>query len=239
MTRPRQTVAHLPIEQLTAHPDNIRDDVGDLSEMAASIREHGVLQPLTATEHPTLDGIFVLLAGHRRLAAAVMAHQPQVPVIIRHGLTDPTEHTVVMLVENTHRRELSPVERAKAYGRLRDQGLTLTEIARRTGAKPSTVSYYLNLLQLDDETLDKVANGEVPSTHAIAAVRDLRQGQRITDGAARRGRPTAYFGPAHPLASIVRERCNHGHGGVPFGSVGCGPCWEEAIRADACQAAAS
>lgn len=82
MTKPRQTITHLPGEQLLANPANIRDDLGDLTDLAASIREHGILQPITVTEHR--DG-FVLLAGHRRFAAGRMAGLSTFPAIIRHG----------------------------------------------------------------------------------------------------------------------------------------------------------
>lgn len=234
MTKPRQTATHLPVQQLTAHPGNIRDDLGDLAEMAASIREHGILQPLTATEHPTRDRVFVLLAGHRRLGAALIAGLTQVPVIIRHGLSDPAEQLVVMLVENTHRRDLNPVEKAQAYGALRNQGLTQTEIARRTGVTPSTVNYYLNLLDLDEESLEDVRAGVVPSTEAIAAVREHRQQTREQNGYARRGRTRQkvhYFGPSHPLADHARRTCSPQHNKLG-GSIACPRCWEATIRAD-------
>lgn len=234
MTRPRQTVTHVPIDRLLAHPGNIRHDLGDLTEMAHSIREHGILQPLTATEHPTQPDRLILLAGHRRLRGALLAKETHVPVIIRHGLDDAAEQLVVMLVENTHRRDLNPVERAQAYGALRNRGLTLTEIARRTGAQASVVSYYLNLLDLDQPTLEAVRVGEVASTDAIAAVRDARQRQREANGQARRGRKRnlPYFGRQHALAARVRAICVHRDRPL-VGEVGCGQCWEQAIRDDA------
>lgn len=68
MSRPRQTVTVLPVEQLKRHPGNIRDGLGDVEDMARSIREHGIVQPLTVTEHPSLDGAYTILDGHRRFA---------------------------------------------------------------------------------------------------------------------------------------------------------------------------
>lgn len=235
--RARQTVAHVPIERLTAHPANIRDDLGDLTEMALSIREHGILQPLTATEDLEHDGNLLLLAGHRRLAAACLARLDSVPVIIRHGLDDPAEHLVVMLVENTHRRDLNPVERAEAYGALRSRGLTVTEIARRTGAHASTVSYYLNLLMLGPVERQQVAEGELPSTTAIATVREARQEARVAEGAPLRGRPKggSWFNGTHRLAATVKALCDHD--GTKVGGIGCGPCWERVILDDATGAA--
>lgn len=237
MTKPRQTVTHVPIEQLTAHPANIRRDLGDLTDMAISIREHGILQPLTATEDTQRDGQLLLLAGHRRLGAARKAGLDKVPVIIRHDLTDAAEHLVVMLVENTQRRDLNPIERAEAYGALRHQGLTQGEIARRTGASPSTITYYLNLLLLSEEERDEIRDGARGVTSAIARVRDERQEERLRLKGRAAGRPkgrktTPYFSENHPLAKAARRLCDHR--GVPkVGGIACGGCWENAIRQDA------
>lgn len=232
--RPRQTVAHVPIDRLTAHPANIRDDLGDLSEMARSIQEHGVLQPLTATEDREHDGMLLLLAGHRRLAAAVLARLDVLPVIIRHDLTDPAEHVVVMLVENTQRLDLNPIERAEAYEALRNRGLSVTEIARRTGSASSAISYYLRLLDLPEEERDEIRAGNRAVSSAIASVRAERQEQRIKEAGRPVGRPrgrrtTPYFSEKHPLAAAVRAICKH-RGRPKVGGVGCGPCWEQAIR---------
>jgi ParB family chromosome partitioning protein len=132
----RQSVTHLPVDDLFAHPGNVRDDLGDLTDMASSIREHGILQPLTVTERP--EGGHLVLAGHRRLAAARLAGLSRVPVVIRHDVAELDEHLVLMLVENTQRRDLNPMERAEAYDALRNAGLTLSEVARRTGTTPTT-----------------------------------------------------------------------------------------------------
>lgn len=234
MNAPRQTITHVPIELLRAHPANIRDDLGDLTEMALSIKEHGILQPLTATEDPGHPGKLLLLAGHRRLGGATLAGLKALPVVIRHGVANEDDQLVLMLVENTHRRDLNPVERAEAYGALRNRGLTISEIARRTGTLASTVSYYLNLLMLDPVERQEVREGTRNSTEAIATVRDARQEARAQAGAPLRGRPKAasasWFGPTHRLASTVRAICNHGAAKV--GQCGCGPCWERAIIAE-------
>jgi ParB family chromosome partitioning protein len=234
MSKPRQSVVHVPVGRLTAHPANIRKDLGDLTEMARSVAEHGILQPLTATEDPGNDGNLLLLAGHRRLGAAIMAHLDVLPVIIRHGLNDPAEQLVVMLVENTQRKDLNAMDRAEAYGVLRDRGLSTTEIARRTGTHFTTVSYYLNLLLLTAEERQEVRSGAYKSTEAVADVRERRQEARQVAGTPLRGRPRtgAWFSPQHRLAPVVRRACTHRgttNAGV-VGESGCGPCWEQAIR---------
>lgn len=237
MSRPRQTITVVPVGRLTTHPDNIRDDLGDLTELALSIREHGILQPLTATEHPTDADLLVLLAGHRRLEAALLAGESKVPVIIRHDLDDPSEHLVVMLVENCQRRDLSSMDKAEAYGALRNRGFTVAEIARRTGISPSTISTYLNLLELDDQSREEVRRGHINSTDAITAVRQVRQEQRQSKGGAARGRPVfvepPHFGSTHPLFAHASAICGHSTSPKVQGSGACGACWEAVIRADA------
>lgn len=233
----RQTVAHVPIGRLTAHPANIREDLGDLTEMARSIVEHGILQPLTATEDPAGDGRLLLLAGHRRLGAACVAKLAVVPVIIRHDIgADESEHLVVMLVENTQRRDLNAMERAEAYDALRNRGLSLTEIARRTGTSVSNVSYYLNLLMLDAEEREEIRAGARSVNSALTQVRAERQEERLRAAGRPKGRPkgrktTPYFSDKHPLAKSARATCDH-RGRPKVGAVACGECWEHAIRAD-------
>ncbi|WP_067434113.1 ParB/RepB/Spo0J family partition protein [Nocardioides jensenii] len=236
MTRPRQSITHVPLERLIAHPANIREDLGDLDDMAQSIREHGILQPLTATEHAE-SGHLLLLAGHRRLAAAQLAGLDVAPVVIRHDVTDPTEHLVLMLVENTQRLDINPIDRAETYDSLRISGLSIAEIARRTGTSYQTVHYYLNLLMLDDEERGEVRLGIRGVTKAMEQVRAERKAERVAADKRPVGRPPGkatkpYFGDTHPLAKAVRALCDH-RGRPKVGTVGCGPCWEQAVRDDA------
>lgn len=202
MTRPRQTITHLHADQLTTHPANVRDELGDLTDLARSIREHGILQPITVTEHDA--GGYLIIAGHRRLGAGLMAGLTSFPAVIRHGLDDPAEQLVVMLVENTQRRDLNPVERAQAYGALINRGLNQSDIARRVGCTPATVNHYLTLLELDDESLDLPVI--VERTH---------------------------FGAHHPLIAYVSSICGHTTRPKVGNSMCCGQCWEAVIRADA------
>lgn len=234
MSKPRQTVTHLPVDQLAAHPGNIRDDLGDLGDLAKSIREHGILQPLTVTEGT--DGRFLLLAGHRRLAASLLAGLTHVPVVIRHGVTDEGDQLVLMLVENCQRRDLNPIEKAEAFGALRNRGLTVAEIARQVGVSPPNVYYYLTLLDLPEAEREELRRGTVTAAAAIAEVRQQREQQRKVARPTSRsvGRPKGatsapWFSDRHPLAKTVRRMCTH-RGRKKVGGVGCGPCWEHAIR---------
>lgn len=238
---PKQSVRHLRIDHLIGHDRNIRDTLGELGELAASILEHGILQPLVVTEHPTEIDRWLILAGHRRAAAAGTAGLAAVPCVIRHGLDDdPDEQLVVMLVENCQRKDLGAIEKAEAFGVLRRSGLSLNQIAKRTGISVGTISYYLTLLDLDSETRERVRRGEVQVTQATEAVRVARRSVRSSRGDGQPGRKVrvepAHFTPDHPLASAVRDSCSHTT--RPWvGQVGCGQCWDLVIRADASLAA--
>jgi ParB family chromosome partitioning protein len=232
----RQSVTLLPVAKIRPHPSNVRTDLGDVTELAASIREHGILQPLTVTEDYAgdFDG-YLLLAGHRRFAAAQLAQLTTVPCVIRHDVEDEAEQLVLMLVENCQRQDLSTVERAEAYGSLRKRGLSLTDIARRTGTHASTVSYYLSLLDLDAESLEGIRRGAVRVGDARQAVVAVRQQQRVQRGTPQRGRPVVaephHFGRRHPLAEAAVALCSHSTR-PKVGQLACGQCWERVIRND-------
>lgn len=244
--KPKQSIRLIKLAHLIGHQRNARHNLGDLTELAASIKEHGILQPLIVTEHPTEIDRYLILGGHRRAAAAGIADLEFVPCTIRHGLDDhPDEQLVVMLVENCQRRDLGAVEKAEAFGVLRDkQGLTLAQIAARTGLSESTVSHFLSLLELDAETREDVRTGILPVGQATQAVRQVRAATRTgaAIGSAPKRRPrisveAAHFSSKHPLATEVIAVCAHidpGEGKVrpSVGGVGCGQCWEAVIRLD-------
>lgn len=150
------TVSYLSIDDLRPHPQNPRGKVDpeSVQELADSIREQGLLQPLLATD----DGVVV--AGHRRLAAARVAGLRVVPVIVRE--LSMREQVEIMCVENCQRSDLTPVQEAKAYLQLRDLGLSNAQIATRTGVKQARITYRLQLLQLDPRLQELVDTGDLP-----------------------------------------------------------------------------
>lgn len=239
MTAVRNRPALIQLAHLVAHPSNIRDGLGDdqeLHDLARSIREHGILQPLVVTEHPTQPDRYLILAGHRRAAAARLAGHQQAPCTIRFGAEDdPGAHVVLMLVENCQRKNLNPVEKAQGLGALRNRGKNTQEIARLVGMHPSHVHWYLTLLDLDDESLEQVRTGEIAASHAVEAVITQRKAARAKAGKPVRGRPATvepdYLTKKHPLAGEAELLCDHRQR-RKIGGVACGQCWEHVIRID-------
>lgn len=244
MTTPHHATAQVLAQRVTVlrasrihpHPSNVRESLGDLSELAASIRQHGILQPLVVTPDPNRDGEYRLLAGHRRLAAARKAGLDGVPAIVRHGVTD-DRALELMLVENCQRADLNPMEKAEAMAALRHRGYTQAQIAERTGISASTVSYYLNLIVLAPETQQQVRSGRLAAADAVQAVRTVRR----KDRQARTGTKVNnyewepdYLSPTHPLAKKARKMCDARDHGMRrrIGKTACGQCWETVIRLD-------
>lgn len=230
-----QRITVLRVERIHPNPANIRDNLGDLTEIAASIREHGILSPLIVTPHPEIPAVFQLLAGHRRLAAAKKAGLDAVPAIVRHGITGDSA-LELMLVENCQRRDLNPMEKAEAMAALINRGYTQTEVGKRTGIAASTVSYYLNLIALAPETQAKVRDGGISAADAVAAVRTVRKQDRQKRTGSKANNyewEPDIFADTHPLARKARTMCDaRDHGMRRRIGPACGQCWETVIRLD-------
>lgn len=146
---------------------------GALAELAASIRQHGILQPLVAEKHELetergVDVRYHLLAGERRLRAAKMAGLKQVPVVVRQRSDDRTR-LLLSLIENVQREDLNAMERAEAFARLRDDfGLSQEEIGGRIGKSREAVANTLRLLQLGSAAQEAVRGGAISEGHARA-----------------------------------------------------------------------
>jgi len=222
------------ISRVRPHPANIRSDLGDLTELAASVKALGILQPIVVEPHPSAPGAFQVLAGHRRLAAAGCARLEQIPITIRFAARGEPEE--LMLVENCQRRDLGPMEKAGAMGALRGKGHTAARIAQRTGLAASTVSYYLSLLDLDAASQEKIRAGHLAAADAVAAVRIMRKSARSKAGIPPVGATWEpdHFTTGHPLARTARARCDAaGHTmRRRIGKIACGQCWERVIRQD-------
>ena len=162
-------VLFLPIAAISPNPDQPRRRFSreGLEELAASIREHGVLQPLSVRR--TLHG-YELISGERRLRAARMAGLTEAPCIVVN--VDSQGSSLLALVENLQRRDLDFVEEAAALDRLiRTYGLSQEEAARRIGKSQSAVANKLRLLKLDPEALALLRERGFTERHARALLR--------------------------------------------------------------------
>lgn len=136
-----------------------------LAELAASIRQQGVLQPLLARPHPTAHGMFQIIAGERRWRAAQSAGLHEVPVLVR-ALTD-TQAMAASLVENLQRQDLDAIEEAEGYERLSSEfDLAQEDLARLVGKSRSHVANIVRLLQLPPDIRAHVQTGALSAGHA-------------------------------------------------------------------------
>jgi ParB family transcriptional regulator, chromosome partitioning protein len=157
-----------------------------LEELAASIREHGVVQPLVVV--PRGDG-FEVVAGERRLRAARLAGLERVPVVVREKPSD-RELLELALVENLQREDLNPIEEAEAYGRLREEfSLTQEQIAAAVGKDRATVANSLRILRLPMTVKNLVREGALSGGHAraIAGLASPGDQEGLAEEAVRRG----------------------------------------------------
>lgn len=142
----------LKIELLKPHPDNPRKDVGDVTELAESIKANGIFQNLTVLKDDCLDGYTVLI-GHRRLAAAKLAGLEEVPCMVVE--MDKREQISTMLLENMQRSDLTVWEQAQGFQMMLDLGETEDGIAEKTGFSKTTIRHRIKLLELDPEEFKK------------------------------------------------------------------------------------
>ena len=161
----RQLLA-LPIEAIERNPEQPRKrfDELKLEELAASIREHGVVEPILVRKD---GGKYRILAGERRWRAAARAGLKEIPAVVREA--SEREAFELALVENLQRADLNAIEEAEAYDVLvSDHGLTQEEIAKRVGKERSTVANALRLLKLPEDVRDSVRDGQLDMGHARA-----------------------------------------------------------------------
>lgn len=165
--QPRRAPERLDIDLISPNPEQPRThfEPEQLRELADSIREHGILQPLVVSRDE--DGGYRLIAGERRLQAARLAGLPTVPVVIRE--VSGTDLLELALIENIQRADLNAIEEAMAYRRLTEEyGLTQEEAAKRVGKSRVTVANALRLLQLEPEIRRSLVAGEISEGHARA-----------------------------------------------------------------------
>lgn len=163
-------ITYIPVEQLHPHPDNPRKDLGDLSELADSIRANGVFQNLTVvprmitgdiTGQSWQDGYTVII-GHRRLAAAKLAGLSELPCVVTEMTLQ--EQVRTMLMENMQRTDLTVYEQAQGFQAMIDLGDTVETVARETGFSTTTVRRRLKMMELDQDKLKEVSARQLSIT---------------------------------------------------------------------------
>lgn len=161
----------MPIEQIEPNPDQPRRyfNDADLMDLANSIREKGVIQPLIVRPAPGQADRFQIVAGERRWRAAQMAQKHDLPVIVRD--LDDTEVLEIAIIENIQRADLNPVEEAAGYRQLMDRfGHTQEKLAEALGKSRSHIANLLRLLSLPAEVQAYLADGRLSAGHARALI---------------------------------------------------------------------
>ncbi|HEX5695084.1 MAG TPA: ParB/RepB/Spo0J family partition protein [Acidimicrobiia bacterium] len=161
-------LVQVPVDRIKTNPDQprVRFDDDSLEELAASMKEVGVLQPIVVTGG---DEGYVLIAGERRWRAAKRAGLAVIPAVVREATG--TSTLVEALVENVQRQDLTPLEEAHAYQHLLENyGMTQEQVAARVGKSRPTIANTLRLLQLPKEVQELVESGELSAGHARALV---------------------------------------------------------------------
>ena len=158
----------VPINKIVPNPRQPRHTIHQegLAELAASIREHGIIQPLIVTHEPQTDQ-FILIAGERRLNAAMLAGLENVPVVERRATEQ--ERLEIALIENVQRADLTPLETAHAYHELNNEfHLSHEEIATRVGKSRVAITNTLRLLKLPETVRQALAEEKISEGHARA-----------------------------------------------------------------------
>ena len=164
-------VSMAPIESLKPNPDQPRKrfDPAELEELAASIRDKGVLQPILVRSQPGEDGVWQIIAGERRWRAAQLARLVEAPIIVKE--MDDVAVFEVAIIENVQRSDLNPLEEAEAFRVLMDRfGRSQDAVAGVVGKSRSHVANTLRLLQLPDRVLNYLREGKLSAGHARALI---------------------------------------------------------------------
>ncbi len=172
---PSEDFQNIPLDRIQADTAQPRDYFDDekLAELSASIRAHGVIQPITVRRAG--EGTYRIIAGERRWRAAALAGLKEIPALVRD--IEEGEQLELALIENIQREDLNPIEIATAFHRLAtERQLNHEQIAERTGKDRSTVTNFLRLLKLSPSARHALINGEISIGHARALLNlDLDQ----------------------------------------------------------------
>ncbi len=179
-----ERIINIPINLLEPHPKNPRQELGDLSELSASIKEKGILQNLTVVKKKqdgNWYGMYTIIIGHRRCAAAKEAGLKELPCAVVE--MSEREQLATMMLENVQRNDLTPYEQACGYQMMLDVGIALKEISKQTGISESTIRRRIKLTELDAEKLKKAQIRQITfdELDRIATIKDVKQRNRVLE----------------------------------------------------------
>lgn len=177
-------IVMLKRSQLHPHPDNPRKDLGDLEELKASIKEHGIMQNLTVVPIDDNFNDFRILIGHRRFAASE-GILFKMPCVIAEGLSD-REQVGIMLCENMQRSDLTFLEQAHGFQMMMDLGETIETISDKTGFSEATVKHRLEIAKLKKKSIDTAMESFQPTISdyiELERVKDLKERNKILEDA--------------------------------------------------------
>lgn len=195
----------LPLSQIRTNENQPRKsfDQDKLNELADSIRQNGVLQPILVRK---VGDQYEIVAGERRYQAAVLAELKEIPVVIRE-ISD-KEVFQLALIENLQRADLNPIEEAQGYSKLiRDNGLTQEQLGKILSKSRSSIANTLRLLDLPDEVQDMMAEGRLSAGHAraILAVADEEARVRLARKVLEERLSVRQTESLAPLFSVMRQ----------------------------------
>ncbi|HEV2172779.1 MAG TPA: ParB/RepB/Spo0J family partition protein [Nitrospira sp.] len=231
----------IPASKINRNPNNPRTEAGDVGELKKSIEEEGVLQALLVSRSTIHgDGYWMLEIGERRWTACrFIDPNYEIPCRI---YTPRLDEDAVMralrigLIENVHRQDLTALEQARAYNRMRVEGhMTQAEIAKSVGLHPGTISKHLALLELAPRMQKAIETKQLTIKDATEVVKRYRAKKRKEKGyqPANVGWEPDHFNERHFLARKAKAICDgRDHNNRRRRGGACDPCWEDAIRRD-------
>ena len=179
-------ITYLPIAELFPHPDNPRKDLGDISELADSIKAKGILQNLTVVPGHTengkeIDDGYTVIIGHRRMAAAKLAELTELPCVITR--MSEQEQISTMLLENMQRSDLTVYEQAKGFQMMLDLGETVESVAEKSGFSQTTIRRRVKLLDLDQDKFKKseARGGTIQDYIELEKIKDVDRKNKVLD----------------------------------------------------------
>lgn len=180
-------LVYIPVEQLYPHPDNPRKDLGDLTELADSIKANGILQNLTVVPHFVTGEItgdtwqrgYTVIIGHRRLAASKLAGLKELPCVITE--MDHRSQVQTMLMENMQRSDLTVYEQAQGFQMMLDMGDSVEEIAKKSGFSRTTVRRRVKMMELDQKQLKEVSERQISLSDfdRLAQIEDIKTRNKV------------------------------------------------------------